>query len=37
MVSAGVRFLEAPRCESYGTVAEFEDLYGNRWALLLSG
>lgn len=30
----GVRFLEAPRKESYGTVAVFEDLYGNRWDLL---
>ena len=31
---AGVRFLEAPRHEPYGTVAVFEDLYGNRWDLL---
>ncbi|WP_242110348.1 VOC family protein [Luteimonas aquatica] len=30
----GVRFLEAPREEAYGTVAVFEDLYGNRWDLL---
>ena len=30
----GVRFLEAPRDEAYGTVAVFEDLYGNRWDLL---
>jgi catechol 2,3-dioxygenase-like lactoylglutathione lyase family enzyme len=30
----GVRFLEAPRREGYGTVAVFEDLYGNRWDLL---
>ena len=29
--AAGVRFLEAPRVESYGKVAVFEDLYGNRW------
>ena len=34
MVSAGVRFLEAPRVEPYGTVAVFEDLCGNRWDLL---
>jgi catechol 2,3-dioxygenase-like lactoylglutathione lyase family enzyme len=27
----GVRFLEDPRHEPYGTVAVFEDLYGNRW------
>jgi catechol 2,3-dioxygenase-like lactoylglutathione lyase family enzyme len=32
--SRGVKFLEAPREESYGTVAVFEDLYGNRWDLL---
>ena len=30
----GVRFLEAPREEPYGTVAVFEDLYGNRWDLI---
>ena len=30
----GVRFLEAPRHESYGTVVVFEDLYGNKWDLL---
>lgn len=30
----GVRFLEEPRHESYGTVAVFEDLYGNQWDLL---
>jgi catechol 2,3-dioxygenase-like lactoylglutathione lyase family enzyme len=30
----GVRFTEAPRREAYGTVAVFEDLYGNRWDLL---
>ncbi|WP_049623855.1 VOC family protein [Frateuria defendens] len=34
MLAAGVRFLEAPRGEPYGTVAVFEDLYGNRWDLL---
>lgn len=32
--SRGVRFLETPRKESYGTVAVFEDLYGNKWDLL---
>ncbi|RST17908.1 VOC family protein [Streptomyces sp. WAC05374] len=34
MLAAGVRFLEEPRHEPYGTVAVFEDLYGNRWDLL---
>jgi catechol 2,3-dioxygenase-like lactoylglutathione lyase family enzyme len=30
----GVIFCEQPRHEAYGTVAVFEDLYGNRWDLL---
>jgi catechol 2,3-dioxygenase-like lactoylglutathione lyase family enzyme len=34
MRAAGVRFLEAPRHEPYGTVAVFEDLCGNRWDLI---
>jgi len=34
MISKGVRFLEEPRYEQYGTVAVFEDLYGNKWDLL---
>jgi len=34
MTMRGVRFTEAPRHEDYGTVAVFEDLYGNRWDLL---
>ena len=34
MLAKGVRFLEAPRHESYGAVAVFEDLYGNKWDLL---
>jgi catechol 2,3-dioxygenase-like lactoylglutathione lyase family enzyme len=34
MSSRNVKFLEAPREESYGTVAVFEDLYGNKWDLL---
>ncbi len=34
MTARGVQFLEAPRRESYGTVAVFEDLYGNRWDLV---
>lgn len=33
-LAAGVRFLEEPRHEPYGTVAVFEDLYGNRWDLI---
>jgi len=33
-VAAGVRFLEEPREEAYGTVAVFEDPFGNRWDLL---
>jgi catechol 2,3-dioxygenase-like lactoylglutathione lyase family enzyme len=34
MIEKGVRFLETPRREAYGTVAVFEDLYGNRWDLI---
>jgi len=34
MKSRGIRFTEDPRQESYGTVAVFADLYGNRWDLL---
>ena len=30
----GIAFLEPPRIEPYGTVAVFEDLYGNRWDLI---
>lgn len=34
MVTAGVRFVSAPRVESYGRVAVFLDIEGNRWDLL---
>lgn len=34
LTDRGVRFLEAPRREPYGTVAVFEDLYGNKWDLV---
>jgi catechol 2,3-dioxygenase-like lactoylglutathione lyase family enzyme len=30
----GVKFCREPREESYGTVAVFQDLYGNKWDLL---
>jgi catechol 2,3-dioxygenase-like lactoylglutathione lyase family enzyme len=30
----GVRFVREPREEPYGTVAVFEDLYGNLWDLV---
>jgi catechol 2,3-dioxygenase-like lactoylglutathione lyase family enzyme len=30
----GVKFLEQPRHEPYGSVAVFEDLYGNKWDLI---
>lgn len=33
-LARGVRFVEGPRDERYGTVAVFEDLYGNRWDLI---
>lgn len=34
MVARGVVFHEEPRVEAYGTVAVFEDLYGNLWDLI---
>jgi catechol 2,3-dioxygenase-like lactoylglutathione lyase family enzyme len=34
MRSRGVRFMEGPREEPFGTVAIFLDLYGNRWDLI---
>jgi len=34
MRSRGVEFVDEPRHESYGTVAVFVDLYGNRWDLV---
>ena len=34
MTQRGVKFLEAPRHEPYGSVAVFEDLYGNKWDLI---
>jgi catechol 2,3-dioxygenase-like lactoylglutathione lyase family enzyme len=33
-MTAGVRFLEKPRHETYGGVVVFEDLYGNAWDLV---
>ena len=36
MTAAGVRFVSPPRDESYGRVAVFIDLEGNRWDLLVS-
>lgn len=33
-LSRGVKFVREPKEESYGTVAVFEDLYGNKWDLL---
>jgi Lactoylglutathione lyase and related lyases len=33
-LAAGVTFREQPRQEPYGTVAVFEDLYGNPWDLI---
>jgi catechol 2,3-dioxygenase-like lactoylglutathione lyase family enzyme len=34
MLAKGVNFREAPRHEPYGTVAVFEDLYGNLFDLI---
>lgn len=34
MTARGVKFVRDPKEEAYGTVAVFEDLYGNKWDLL---
>jgi len=34
LLSRGVKFVETPREEPYGTVVVFEDLYGNKWDLV---
>ena len=34
LVAAGVTFVRPPAVQPYGTVAVFEDLYGNRWDLV---
>jgi catechol 2,3-dioxygenase-like lactoylglutathione lyase family enzyme len=34
MRERGVHFIEKPRHESFGTVAVFLDLYGNKWDLV---
>jgi catechol 2,3-dioxygenase-like lactoylglutathione lyase family enzyme len=34
LIAAGVRFVRPPGKAPYGTVAVFEDLYGNRWDLV---
>ena len=33
-IQKGVKFIRNPSEESYGTVAVFEDLYGNLWDLI---
>lgn len=34
MKARGIKFVREPRQDLYGTVAVFEDLYGNKWDLL---
>jgi catechol 2,3-dioxygenase-like lactoylglutathione lyase family enzyme len=34
MIARGVRFVREPKTAPYGTVAVFEDLYGNLWDLV---
>lgn len=34
LTQKGVNFVREPKEEKYGTVAVFEDLYGNKWDLL---
>lgn len=33
-LSVGIKFVRPPSIEEYGTVAVFEDLYGNLWDLI---
>src|SRR6516162_2424670 len=37
LIARNVKFTKEPRREAYGTVAVFEDLYGNRWDLIQLG
>jgi catechol 2,3-dioxygenase-like lactoylglutathione lyase family enzyme len=34
MLSEGIKFIREPQKQDYGTVAVFEDLYGDLWDLL---
>jgi len=34
MIAEDIKFVRPPKEESYGTVAVFEDLYGNLWDLI---
>jgi len=34
MTKHGIKFIREPKTEDYGTVAVFEDLYGNLWDLI---
>jgi catechol 2,3-dioxygenase-like lactoylglutathione lyase family enzyme len=34
MLAKGIRFVREPKTMDYGTVAVFEDLYGNLWDLV---
>jgi len=34
MLATGIKFVRTPKVAPYGTVAVFEDLYGNLWDLI---
>ncbi len=34
LIERGISFVREPKTETYGTVAVFEDLYGNLWDLI---
>jgi hypothetical protein len=34
MTARGINFVREPKSEPFGTVAVFEDLYGNLWDLI---
>lgn len=37
LIDKQIKIIREPSVESYGTVAVFEDLYGNRWDLIEPG
>lgn len=37
LISKGINIIRKPSVEPYGTVAVFEDLYGNLWDLIEPG
>jgi uncharacterized glyoxalase superfamily protein PhnB len=34
LIDKGIKIIREPKTETYGTVAVFQDLYGNLWDLI---